>query len=723
MVIPEDEAARAAERRRRAEASASGHAEPLPGDPDAPPSEAFLRTLHDLHVHQVELENQNEELRRIQAELEQARARYFYLYDHAPVGYCTLAGSGLVLEANQTAGQMLAWPLDRLIGKPFIALIHRDDRADYHARRARFRAHGEPFTCEVRLLPRNGPAFWASLSAKPATDPGPQEPPPRPAEHRAWMVLADISERKRAESEQACLEAQVRHAQRLEAIGRLAGGMAHDFNNLLGAMAGNLDLLRPVLSSAPAQARLDALDQLVARAASQVARILTFAGKAAARSQALDLNQQVEAMAGLLRSSLPARAALGLDLGAGLPAMVGDPSLVQQVILNLVLNAAEALEDDGGTITLRTRLETLTASDLRARHPGQDLAPGPYLALAVADPGTGMAPEVRERIFDPYFSTRFAGRGLGLSVVHGVLASHRGGIRVDSRDGQGTTVTVLFPAGPGPAGAPRAAAAPEAALQGYGRVLVVEDEPALRAVAAQALDQLGFEPLEAADGLEALRLYEAHRDDLRLVFLDLTMPVMDGEQAYRELRRAGAAVPIVLTSGFGAEEVLRQFQGRGVAGFLAKPYRLRELAGALQAALGRTGAREPVPWNPSCATGHPGLDANHQDLIQAFNRIVRAVAKGEPGEPARALGRLIDAAIAHFGLEESLMQATGCPSAREHQAGHAQLIAQLQDLARRIQRGEASFTAPVLDFLQDWVVCHIQTDDQVLARHLKRDGH
>jgi hemerythrin-like metal-binding protein len=723
MGKPEDDVARAAGLRQQAERLASH----LGGQADETaatgPRDALLSVLHELHVHQIELETQNEELRRVQAELERSRIRYFELYDQAPVGYCTLAGSGLILEANQTALGMLERPLERLVGRPFSSFIHRQDRSLFHSLHNRFLTLGAAFSCDLRLLPQQAPPLWTGLAVKSAAfhDPDQPDPPAMPS-GQAWMTLTDLSVRKRAEEDNARLEAQLRHTHRLEAIGRLAGGLAHDFNNLLGAMAGNLDLLRLELPQGPGLARVDSLDRLVVRAGEQVARILTFAGRGGTRMQVLELNRQVEAMAGLLRSTLQAGTDLRLDLGADLPPVMGDPSQIQQVILNLVLNASEALGREGGFITLDTRRVLVTAEDLKASHPGQPPSPGSYLALTVADPGPGMTPEVRSRLFEPYFSTRFAGRGLGLSVVYGVLASHRGGIRVESLEGQGTSVSVLFPALPGPV-AEADPAAPAAALPGDGTVLLVEDEEALRTVAAQALRQLGYEPLEAADGVEALQRFETHRGELRLVFMDLTMPNMDGDRAYRELRLAGATLPIVLTSGFAAQEALRPFRGRGVAGFLPKPYRLQELGAALRAALDRPAARDPLPWGRELETGHPAVDAQHRELVQAYNRVLLAVAGGAPGEAGQALARLIDAAIAHFGLEESLMQATGCPNFRHHQTTHARLVVQIQDLAGRIQRGEAGFTAAVLDFLQDWLVCHIQTEDQDMARHLKQSGH
>lgn len=725
MGNPDDEAARAADLRRRAEVRAR---ERPPKDLAEEPSAELLRVIHELQVHQIELELQNESLRRAQADLAEARDRFVELYDEAPVGYCTLSRNGIIRDANHAALEMLACPSGRILGHPLTSFIHQEDQQVYHSHLTRFQTTREPFTCDLRLLPRRGAPLWASLTLKASGGPGPAGPAaPARGSPPALAILVDLRARKRADEERDRLEAQVRLAQRLESIGRLAGDMAHQFNNLLGAMAGNLDLLRPELSSRPALARLDTLDQLVARAAEQVGRIMSFAGRGTTRFQSLDLNLLMEDMAGLLRASLPTRVSLSMDLGSALPPMAGDPGQVQQVALNLVLNAAEALGAGGGTVTLRTALVRITEDDLRTGLPGQVPVPGPYLALAVSDPGPGLTPEVRERMFDPYFSTRFAGRGLGLPVVHSVLASHGGGIQVDSGEGRRTILTALFPAQAEPAATPGEAAprAPEPAEAPAlaGKVLVVEDEEVLREVAAEALGRMGFQVLEAADGLEALRVFEAHREGIRLVLMDFSMPNMDGERAYRELRRAGAMVPIVMTSGFGAEDALRPLRGRGVAGFLAKPYRLADLADAVHAALDRTGSREPVPWLREFETGHPALDASHREVLQAFNRVLAAAAGGGPEDPERALARLIDAAGAHFALEDSLMQATGCAEGREHQVAHARLMARIQDLAGRIRRGEERFTPPVLDFIQDWVVCHIQAEDQPMARHLRRTGH
>jgi hemerythrin-like metal-binding protein len=415
--------------------------------------------------------------------------------------------------------------------------------------------------------------------------------------------------------------------------------------------------------------------------------------------------------------------------------MEGDPGQIQQVIMNLVLNAAEAVAPEGGLIALKTCLTDLTPAGIDKDFQGQALKPGPHLVLEVADNGAGMAAGVKERIFDPFFTTKFTGRGLGLSAVQGILRGHQGGIQVQSREGEGTRFRVLFPAS---AVQRRVEASgppdpePEAAHRGTGTILVVDDEAALRSVAVSALQRQGYDTLEAGDGLEALQVYEANRG-IRLVLIDLTMPGMDGDEAYRELRRAGAMVPIILCSGFGQDEAFQRFRGRGLAGFLPKPYRLQDLLRAVRYALegrpDRSGLREYRPgervsWDRAFISGHPLIDQQHQDLVRVFNQLVAVVEQGAgPKERDQAVGRFIDATLAHFGVEEGLMAGFPYARAREHQEVHARLAAQIQDLGRQLRTGQADLAVPTVNFLEDWLVCHIQSEDQHLARHLTTGGH
>jgi hemerythrin-like metal-binding protein len=339
-----------------------------------------------------------------------------------------------------------------------------------------------------------------------------------------------------------------------------------------------------------------------------------------------------------------------------------------------------------------------------------------------------MASEVLERIFDPFFTTKFSGRGLGLAAVQGILRSHRGGVLVSSAEGLGTTFKAYFPTLEQPSASVSEAHAP--AAPGSGTLLVVEDEEALRAVAVAALRALGYECLEARDGIEALEVFEASWDRIRAILLDLTMPRMGGEETYRSLRRAGAMAPIILCSGFGPEEALRRFRGMALAGFLRKPYPLKDLCQAVEEALDGMGMpsslrgdppRELVAWIPEYETGHAFMDHQHKCLIYAFNHLVATTEEGR-GEPEKALGLLRETLDAHWGTEEGLMVRSGYAGLLEHRVLHASLARSLKDLARRIQLGEASFTLDELDRLEDALLNHIQLEDRNVARHLVATG-
>jgi len=305
-------------------------------------------------------------------------------------------------------------------------------------------------------------------------------------------------------------------SQKLESLGVLAGGIAHDFNNLLG-------------------------------------------------------------------SSISKKARMRLDLHPQLPPMEADPAQIQQVIMNLVINAAEAIGEQNGVITVSTRPDELAPASAELLAGSQPFRPGPHVRLEVADTGIGMTPEVLKRIYDPFFTTKFAGRGLGLAAIHGIVRGHHGCIQVASQPGRGSTFTLRFPAAPGQPGPPApepeppALCPPAPAGRARGTVLVVDDEDAMRSVVVDALDRAGLATLEARDGVEALDLYQYHRDAIRLVILDLTMPNLDGEETCREFRRRGSRMPIVLTSGFDEAEVRDRLRGLEVAGFIQKPFGLGAL--------------------------------------------------------------------------------------------------------------------------------------------------
>ena len=394
-----------------------------------------------------------------------------------------------------------------------------------------------------------------------------------------YAAARDITERRNAEEERARLDAQLQQSQKLESLGILAGGIAHDFNNLLAGIMGNAEI---ILSDLPEDASLRPMAGMVLeiaqRAAGLCTQMLAYSGRGMVTFEPLDLNHAVMEIGHILEASVSKKAEVLHDLAANLPAMEGDPTQIRQVVMNLVINAAESLEDKAGELRVSTGLMRCDREFLRRLHTGQDLRPGEYVYLEVQDTGHGMDEATQARIFDPFYSTKFTGRGLGLAAVLGIVRNHRGALRVESEPGKGTTFRVMFPSLAAPATVAEKAEAPADALwRGKGTVLLVDDESTIRIVGRNMLERLGFEVLVAENGERAVELYGEYCGGIQCVILDLTMPRMDGEETFRELRRLNCAAPIIITSGYSEHEVAERFAGRDVAGFLQKPYRMDNL--------------------------------------------------------------------------------------------------------------------------------------------------
>jgi nitrogen-specific signal transduction histidine kinase/CheY-like chemotaxis protein len=365
------------------------------------------------------------------------------------------------------------------------------------------------------------------------------------------------------------IEEQIRQTQKLESLGVLAGGLAHDFNNLLTGILGNASLLQEEIDPVhPAQARVREIICAGERAAVLVKQMLAYAGKGRFVVQRLDLSRQISEIVPLIRSSLAPGVQLNLHLSSGLPPVEVDPAQMQQLVMNLAINAAEAIGNGPGTVTISTA----------PRESDSEL----QVVVTVADTGCGMDETTKARIFDPFFTTKFTGRGLGLAAVLGIIRGHRGSISVDSRPGQGSTFTVILPA----------AELPELHLRelhadprGGGAILVVDDEELVRNMVRFSLQRYGYTVETARDGKSAVEIFAARPQAFDAVLLDLTMLVTNGEDAMREVRRIRANVPIILTSGFSEGEAVKRFAHEGVAAFLQKPYTAATLARKLKQAL------------------------------------------------------------------------------------------------------------------------------------------
>jgi PAS domain S-box-containing protein len=401
-------------------------------------------------------------------------------------------------------------------------------------------------------------------------------------------IASDVSERMRVAQERHTLEGRIQQAQKLESLGVLAGGIAHDFNNILTSVLGYADLaLLDLPVSAPARAHIEQLMIGARRAADLTHQMLAYSGKGRFVVQVLDLADVVREMITLLEVSISKKCVLKFRFADNLPAIEADPTQLRQVIMNLIVNASEAIGERSGVIAVSTGTMECDRAYLAGSYLDENLPEGTYVYLEVADTGVGMDEATRVRIFEPFFTTKFTGRGLGLAAVLGIVRGHRGAIKVYTEPGRGTTFKVLFPTVIGsvsPAAAPLAGSA--SGWRGSGVILIVDDEEAVRVLARSMLTRVGFTVLTAADGRQGVETFRAVAEDVRLVLLDMTMPHMDGEEAFREMRRIRPDARVVLTSGYNEQDATTRFAGKGLAGFLQKPFRFETLLTVLRKALG-----------------------------------------------------------------------------------------------------------------------------------------
>ncbi|MBI1944968.1 MAG: response regulator [Deltaproteobacteria bacterium] len=393
------------------------------------------------------------------------------------------------------------------------------------------------------------------------------------------VVWRDITERLRSEEA-------LRQAQRLESLAVLAGGIAHDFNNLLAAMTGHLQAVRDLAKDAVVVEHVTQVEHAVGRAASLTRQLLAYGGHGTVAKEPVDLGELVREIVDLLRISLPPGVQVACTLGDGLALVEADRGQLQQVIMNLVTNAGEAMGTSDGSITVRVVGRSLSEDDVQRDFLGQGLRPGSVVCLEVADTGVGMSPEVQARIFEPFFSTKASGRGLGLSALRGIVRAHHGGVHLQSAPARGTTFRVALPA----SGLTRVEAGPRPArrARGQGTVLVVDDEVSVRRSLSLMLRSLGFDVMEADSGERALELYAEHGRSIAWVLMDVTMPRMDGHATFLELRRRDPAVTVVLCSGWAEEELLQRFADQPPSAVVAKPFAVAELLAVLER-LGKVG--------------------------------------------------------------------------------------------------------------------------------------
>lgn len=399
-----------------------------------------------------------------------------------------------------------------------------------------------------------------------------------------------VKENIRLQEERLDFERNMLHAQKLESLGVMAGGIAHDYNNLLQSILGNIELASMKIDpESEAHRFLANAINSGKHAAHLTGMMLTYVGKGFVDKKKLDLNELVGENAEMLRTAASAAVTIQLCLSAELPAIIADKAQIQQVIMNLVINAAESLQEQPGFVTLTTGVQNCEQTCLAASRLNEKPAPGRYLFLEVSDDGCGMSKETLKRLFDPFYTTKFTGRGLGLSAVKGIIQTHGGALIVESEPGGGTTFRVLFPIpeSPPPEAVHETIEPPplqctlaESPLSGV--ALVVDDEKSVLKICTKMVNLCGFKTITACDGIDAVAKFREHADDIVVVLMDLTMPNMDGITAMAEICSIRPDIKVILSSGFNKEELSDRITSRAPTGFIRKPYNLKVLEAELR---------------------------------------------------------------------------------------------------------------------------------------------
>jgi PAS domain S-box-containing protein len=533
--------------------------------------ETMQQNLHELGVYQIELELQNEELRRTQVELDEARARYFDLYHLAPVGYFTLNELNVILECNLTAATLLDVDRSKFLGKRFNPFILREDANIFERYRKEILDSGAPQSWEMRLVRSNGSPFWAHIVASMAQESG----------ARVFrVVISDITERKTSEETNAKLEARLQHAQRMELIGRLAGGVAHDFNNMLGVILGHVDAALPQLE--PSQSLYADLQE-IRHAAEQSARIakqlLAFARKDAATPEVLNVNDIIARMLPTLQRLVGPNIEFEWRPAATVWLVNADVSQIEQMLVNLCVNARDATGVTGRiSIATENHRIMVTQRDGEGRQPAGD-----YVRLTVTDNGSGIDHETLPHIFEPFFTTKGVGKGtgLGLAIVYGMVQQNGGSIDVFSQGGSGTTIAIQLPRHKTEVPQPRRDIVLTKPEKGGETILLVDDEPSLLRVCERLLKQLGYNVVAARSPGEALRQAREATQEIHLILSDLLMPEMTGNELAEKLSLLLPGAKVLLMSGYASNLLV---EAEGVF-FIQKPFTKEELAAKIRETL------------------------------------------------------------------------------------------------------------------------------------------
>lgn len=431
----------------------------------------------------------------------------------------------------------------------------------------------QTFYCEFRvILPRQGLRWrWSQAQPERMPDGG-----------TLWHgIISDITDRKLLEEEMHLLEQQFQQTQKLESLGVLAGGIAHDFNNILAIIMGNCSLA--TMDDENAGKYIPEIEKASERAAALCRQMLAYAGKASLTQIQVNTWMLVDEMVSMLKNTIKQNVVINPELSTDIPFIMGDASQIRQVVMNLIINAAEAIGDDQGEICVVLEKVEIKSEQSEKDHLGFIIPAGRYICFEVSDNGCGMDNDTRRKIFEPFYTTKFTGRGLGMSAVLGIIKAHNGALQLDSQPGEGTTFKVYLPVQMSKSETEEAhQKAVSAAWHGSGTILLAEDEVQVKSIAIALLQKLGFTVLDAANGKEALELYQQNAADITLVVTDMGMPVMNGYELFYKLKQLDPQLPIIISSGFGEGDIASKIPREEIAGMINKPYNFDHLRDVLK---------------------------------------------------------------------------------------------------------------------------------------------
>ncbi len=532
------------------------------------------KLVHELQIHQVELEMQNEELHRAQTELEGSRGRLSDLYDFAPVGYLTLDNKGKILEANLTAARQMNRERSALIRDSFYRHIDEADRDILYLHLDKVFRDRTRQSCEIKLKGRGPGNFYVQLDSISVEDPK--------GNVACRTSVTDITRRRCAEEEKTNLEEQLRHSQKMEAIGRLVGGIAHDFNNLMTVVNGlSDDILGRLTPDHPLREETEWINNAGKRAAVLTRQLLAFGCRQTLHFQVVDLNTVIDHMERMLSRTIGEHLDLATDPGDDLERVKADVSQLELVIMNLVINAKDAMPQ-GGRLTIRTRNVTVDQPNRRAV---PEAKPGKYVCLSVEDTGVGMDDATKGSVFEPFFTTksRSLGTGLGLSTVYGIVMQHGGWMEVMTQPGTGSTFEVYLPVTDEGEREGARAEEPSDLVQGSGeRILLVEDEEIIRKFCTKLLVANGYEVVNAKSAEEAIELFQQKERMFDIVLSDIVLPGMNGYQLVDRLRDLSPTLRVLFVSGYPYSQLDLPDIGKRSFGFIQKPFDMRSLLRALK---------------------------------------------------------------------------------------------------------------------------------------------